>query len=128
MSLIKKYGKNGTYSIESFPNGVVEPSICTIAICSIEIAAITNGKTKCKLKNLFKVLFETEKPPHSHSEIISPITGIAVNKFVITVAAQKLIWPQGNIYPMNAVAIIRIKIIHPVYQAKSFAFELRYTL
>jgi len=46
---------------------------------------------KCKLKNRFKVLFDTEKPPQSHKEIVSPTSGIAVNKFVITVAARKLI-------------------------------------
>jgi len=38
----------------------------------------------------------TEKPPHSHVVIVSPITGMALNKLVITVAPQKLICPQGN--------------------------------
>jgi hypothetical protein len=33
----------------------------------------------------------TEKPPQSHSTIVDPIKGIAENKFVITVAPQKLI-------------------------------------
>jgi hypothetical protein len=33
----------------------------------------------------------TEKPPQSHSAIEGPATGIAENKFVITVAPQKLI-------------------------------------
>jgi hypothetical protein len=44
--------------------------------------------------------------------------GNAVKKFVITVAAQKLIWPQTNTYPKNAVAIIKSKIITPKDQTK----------
>jgi len=39
--------------------------------------------------------------------------GIALNKFVITVAPQKLICPQGKTYPIKAVAINKIKIITP---------------
>jgi hypothetical protein len=42
-----------------------------------------------------------------------PITGIAEAKLVITVAAQKLIWPHGNTYPINAVKIIINIIITP---------------
>jgi len=67
-------------------------------------------------------LFDTEKPPQSHKEIVSPTSGIAVNKFVITVAAQKLIWPHGKTYPIKAVAIIKIKIMQPIYQNASFIF------
>jgi hypothetical protein len=37
------------------------------------------------------VALSTEKPPHSKVTILSPTTGKAVKKFVITVAAQKLI-------------------------------------
>lgn len=44
-----------------------------------------------------------------------PIPGIAENRFVITVAPQKLICPQGNTYPMKAVAIIKKKIAIPEY-------------
>lgn len=35
-------------------------------------------------------------PPQNHTTISSPTRGIAVRKFVITVAAQRLICPQGN--------------------------------
>ena len=45
-----------------------------------------------------------------------PINGIAVNKLVITVAPQKLIWPHGKTYPINAVAIDKIKIKIPEFQ------------
>lgn len=40
--------------------------------------------------------------------------GIAENKLIITVAAQKLICPQGKTYPKKAVAIINKNIITPV--------------
>jgi len=33
--------------------------------------------------------------------------GMADTKFVITVAPQNLICPQGSTYPINAVAIVR---------------------
>lgn len=48
----------------------------------------------------------TEKPPHNHVTRYSPISGRVDNKFVITVAPHKLIWPQGKIYPKKAVIII----------------------
>lgn len=38
---------------------------------------------------------------------------MADNKFVITVAPQNDICPQGKTYPINAVAINRNKIITP---------------
>jgi hypothetical protein len=44
----------------------------------------------------------TEKPPHSKVTILSPTMGKAVKKFVITVAAQKLICPQTNTYPKKS--------------------------
>jgi len=61
-----------------------------------------------------------ENPPHNHLAILSPTTGIAENKFVITVAPQYDIWPHGKTYPMKAVAIIRTKIIIPVYHKTTF--------
>jgi hypothetical protein len=36
--------------------------------------------------------------------------------FVITVAAQNLIWPQTNTYPIKAAAIVKTKIITPMFQ------------
>jgi hypothetical protein len=46
----------------------------------------------------------------------SPKKGIAENKFVITVAPQNDICPQGNTYPKKAVAIKINRI--PVYSLK----------
>lgn len=48
------------------------------------------------------------------------MTGIAVTKLVITVAPQKLIWPQGRTYPMNAVKINNKKITQPETQVANF--------
>ena len=36
--------------------------------------------------------------------------------FVITVAAQKRIWPHGRTYPMKAVIIVKMKMVTPVFQ------------
>jgi len=47
-------------------------------------------------KNRVKVALSTANPPHIHCTRSPPIYGIAENKFVITVAPQKDICPQGN--------------------------------
>ena len=44
-----------------------------------------------------------------------PKYGMADNKFVITVAPQKDIWPQGKTYPKKAEAIVNKKIITPKF-------------
>jgi len=64
------------------------------------------------------VALSTEKPPHNNVTILSPTIGNAVKKFVITVAAQKLICPQTKTYPKKAVAIINNKITTPRVQTK----------
>jgi hypothetical protein len=58
-------------------------------MCIKTRAANTNGNTKCKAKNLFKVALLTEKPPQINSTRSCPIQGIALNKLVITVAPHK---------------------------------------
>ena len=45
-----------------------------------------------------------------------PTRGIAEKRFVITVAPQKLICPQGSTYPRKAVAIISKRIRTPKSQ------------
>jgi hypothetical protein len=74
---------------------------------------MTNGSRKCNPKKRFKVGLSTENPPHNQLAISSPTNGMALNKLVITVAPQKLIWPHGNTYPIKAVAIISKKIVTP---------------
>jgi len=67
---------------------------------------IIKGNRKWSEKNRFNVAFDTENPPQSHWTIDSPTIGIAEAKFVITVAPQNDICPQGSTYPKKAVAIV----------------------
>lgn len=76
----------------------------------------TKGKKKCRAKNRLKVGFLTANPPHSQNTISSPKKGIAENKFVITVAPQNDICPQGKTYPKKAVAIKINRIEVPLIQ------------
>jgi hypothetical protein len=68
------------------------------------------------------VAFPTENPPHNHSTIELPTKGIAEKRFVITVAPQKLICPQGKTYPIKAVAIINKKITTPLIHSFSLGY------
>ena len=52
--------------------------------------------------------------------------GTAEIKFVITVAAQKLICPHGKTYPIKEVIIIKKKIKRP--EAQTLKFEKEYFL
>jgi hypothetical protein len=81
------------------------------------------GIRKCMVKNLLKVAPPTLNPPHSHSPTGSPTRKITVTKFVITVAAQKLICPQGNTYPRKAVRKIKRKTTTPLTQTLSYRSE-----
>lgn len=84
-------------------------------ICTQMAASSTNGRMKCSAKNRFRVALSTANPPQIHSTSIFPMYGIAENRFVITDAPQNLICPHGRIYPMNAVAIVKKKIITPIF-------------
>ena len=64
-----------------------------------------------------------ENPHQIQIKIILPINGIAVIKFVITVAPHKLICPQGKTYPKNAVSIEIKKIIIPENHKKKLCTE-----
>jgi len=79
-----------------YSNRILDPNSCNNIKCNIDKPNNKNGKKKCKLKNLFNVASLTENPPHNQTTISLPINGIAENKLVITVAAQKLIWPHGK--------------------------------
>ena len=54
------------------------------------------GNKKWKEKNRFRRMSLTLNLPHNHKTRNFPIIGITLIKFVITVAAQNLICPQGN--------------------------------
>lgn len=67
------------------------------------------------MKKRVRVTEVTANPPHTHSTNVFPQIGSAERKLVITVAAQKLIWPQGKTYPRKAVPIVRANIKTPQY-------------
>ena len=49
-----------------------------------------------------------------------PQTGMAETKFVITVAPQNLICPQGKTYPRKAVPIESRKMTTPMFQVSRY--------
>jgi hypothetical protein len=57
-----------------------------------------------------------KNPPHNQITKLFPKYGIVTNKFVITLAPQKDICPQGKTYPKKAVIILKKKIIIPIIQ------------
>ena len=85
-----------------------------------------NGRIKCRVKNRVSVALFTPNPPHNHVTIYFPTYGIAENRLVITVAPQNLICPHGSRYPMNAVAIDKIKIVTPIFHVSSFFEDPKY--
>lgn len=74
-----------------------------------------NGIKKCKVKNRVSVALSTENPPHSHFTKSVPMYGMADSRLVITVAPHKDIWPHGNTYPKNAVPIVNMSKITPIF-------------
>lgn len=84
-------------------------------MCTHTAASSTNGRIKCRAKNRFSVALSTANPPQIHSTSILPMYGIAEKIFVITDAPQNLICPHGNTYPINAVAIVKNRMITPIF-------------
>jgi len=99
--------------LHSIPIGLFDPVWCRNRRCRIATTARINGRIKWIARNRLSVALSTANPPHIHSTSIFPIYGIAEKRFVITVAPQNLICPQGRTYPINAVAIARINRITP---------------
>jgi len=66
------------------------------------------------VKNRVNVALSTANPPQIHCTNICPKYGIADNKLVITVAAQKDICPQISTYPIKAAPITKSKISTPI--------------
>ena len=84
---------------------------------------MTNGVMKWMAKKRVRVALSTANPPQTHSTSIFPIYGIADRRFVITVAPQKLICPQGRTYPRKAVSITRIRRITPIFHVSCMKKE-----
>ena len=99
-----------------FPKGDDDPFSWSANMWNITKATITKGIKKCRLKNRLRVGALTAKPPHNHFTISGPKYGIAENRFVITVAPQKDICPQGSTYPKKDEAINKKKITIPTIQ------------
>lgn len=96
-SLDVKNGWNGKLSnFEGIPKGFFEPCSCKNTKCIILVRVKIKGATKWNTKNRCKVGLSTEYPPQIHCTISIPTYGIAVTKFVITVAAQNDICPHGR--------------------------------
>lgn len=97
ISLCEWYGWNGILSMSEFvPSGLVEPFVCRSIICREDNEIMTNGRIKCRAKNRVRVGSLIENPPQNQVVSIFPKYGTAVNRFVITVAAQNDICPHGN--------------------------------
>lgn len=67
-------------------------------------------------KNRVRVALSTANPPQTHSTRVLPKYGMADSRFVITVAPQNLICPQGRTYPIKAVSIVNKRRIIPIFQ------------
>lgn len=65
----------------------------------------------------------TENPPQIHCTSVSPMYGTADSKFVITVAPQNDICPQGRTYPTNAVTITRRSSTTPMFQVSLYRYD-----
>ena len=100
-------------SYDLVPKGLDEPCSCKTTKWTTAKKEVIKPAKKWILKNLVKVGLLTVNPPQIHSTSLSPINGTEEKKFVITVAAHKLIWPQTKTYPEKAVNIIITKIKHP---------------
>lgn len=87
-------------------------------------ASRTNGRIKWRAKNRFSVGLSTANPPQIHSTKFLPMYGIAENRLVITEAPQNLICPQGRIYPIKAVAMVRNNRITPMFHVSGKLNEL----
>jgi len=106
-SFVLKCGWNLILSVSVCePVGFEDPVSCRAIRWIITSAAIAMGVMKWREKNRFRVGWDTEKFPHNHCTRSLPISGIAENRLVITVAPQKDICPQGRTYPRNAAAIV----------------------
>lgn len=81
---------------ELIPHGLFEPVSWRNKMWTIVIAVMIKGKMKWKAKNRVSVGLSTEKPPQIHWTNISPISGKAERRLVITVAPQNDICPHGN--------------------------------
>jgi len=101
------------------PKGLLDPVWCKKSRWINVRAATINGSKKWIEKNRFKVALSTENPPQTQFTKSVPKYGTADNRFVMTVAPQNDICPQGNTYPMKAAPITINKIVTPTTQVST---------
>ena len=94
--LVKNQWKEITLYFLKRLEGFWLPVLCKKKMWTTTKAEIIKGRQKCNIKNRDKVGELTLKPPHNQVTTCFPKTGIAETRLVITVAPQKLIWPQGR--------------------------------
>lgn len=120
-SLYEKYGWNEILSASEFkPAGLLDPVSWMKRRWISVIAAMMNGSRKWKAKNRVRVALSTEKPPQIHWTRVFPMYGTAERRFVMTVAPQKDICPQGRTYPTKAVIMTRRSSTTPMFQASLY--------
>lgn len=78
------------------PIGLLDPVSCNNIKWIITKAKIIKGIIKWNEKNRVNVALFKENPPQIHWTIFLPKYGMADRRFVITVAPQNDICPQGN--------------------------------
>lgn len=81
---------------EFSPSGLFDPVSWRKMRWTMVAAAMMKGSRKWKAKNRVRVALSTEKPPQTHCTRVFPTYGTAESRFVITVAPQKDICPQGR--------------------------------
>ena len=118
-SLKIKLGAIGSLSaFPVTPRGLFEPCSCSVRRCITTSAARMKGSTKWRLKNLFRVALLTLNPPQINSTRSPPTHGIALIRFVITVARLPINWivPQSKVPLLSLVSMISFALailLHP---------------
>ena len=128
-SLKIKLGAIGSLSaFPVTPRGLFEPCSCSVRICITASAARMKGSTKWRLKNLFRVALLTLNPPQINSTRSPPTHGIALIRFVITVARLPINWiivPQSKVPLLSLVSMISFARGERSFSSSSYFFGLR---
>lgn len=133
-SLKIKLGAIGSLSaFPVTPRGLFEPCSCSVRICITASAARMKGSTKWRLKNLFRVALFTLNPPQINSTRSPPTHGMALIRFVITVARLPIIvsylYLRFVIIPLSqwsSALATSHRFLIPYLRFKDYYFTLQY--
>lgn len=103
--------------------GLFDPVWCKKSRWISIVPKIIKGIKKWSIKNRVRVALSTANPPQIHWTNENPKYGIADIRFVITVAPQNDIWPQGKTYPIKAAAITNKSRITPMFHVSIKKYE-----